>query len=79
MQNLVQNIVQNLEKKREPLCTCLISIWLFLDQISFKQRKSQNVEFISILFSFLLKKIWKYPKFFGEYPGTNQNLIAHVL
>ena len=24
-------------------------------------------------------KSWKYPKFFKENPGTNQNFITHVL
>ena len=50
------------------LCTCLISMAVFRSTQRFqalKQRRSQNIKLISILFSFKLKRtFWKYPKFF---------------
>ena len=56
------------------LCTCLILM------AHLNQSRSQDIKLISILFSFQLKNnFWKYPIFFGENMGTNQNFIAHVL
>ena len=60
------------------LCFCLFQ-WLFFDQISFETKQKSKYKVDLILFSFQLIKIfWKYPKFFGENPGTNQNLTEHV-
>ena len=60
------------------LCTCLISMAL-LNQIIFKQSRSQIIKLISIFFHFNWKIILcKYSEFFGENPGTYQNFIAQV-
>ena len=52
---------------------------MFLDQISFetKQKSKYKVDF-NFIFISIEKIFWKYPNFFGENPGTNQNFIAHV-
>jgi len=62
------------------VCVLVLFQWLFLDQISFetKQKSKYKVDFN---FNFILieeKIFWKYPKFYGEDSGTNQNFIAHV-
>ena len=57
------------------LCACLIFQWLFLDQISFE---TTEVDF-NFIFISIEKIFWKYPKYFGKNPGTNRNIIAHVL
>ena len=42
-----------------------------------KQRRSQNFIFqFNLIFISIRKIFWKYPNFFGENPGTNQNFIA---
>ena len=63
------------------LCVCLISIVISTDQISFetKQKSKYKVDFNFIFISIEKNIFWKYPKFFGENPGTNQNFTAHVL
>ena len=63
------------------LCTCLISMAISLDQISFetKQKSKYKVDFNFNFISIEKKIFWKYPKLFGENPGTNQIFIAHVL
>ena len=42
-------------------------------------RSKYEVDFNFILISIEKKIFWKYHKFFGENPGTNQNFLAHVL
>ena len=53
-------------------CTVLFQ-WLFLDQISFatKHKSKYQVDFNFIFISIEKKIFWKYPKCFGENPGTN--------
>ena len=48
---------------------------MFLDQISFetKQKSKYKVDLNFIFISMKKKIFWKYPKFVGENPGTNQN------
>ena len=62
------------------VCICLISI-AFLIQISFetRQKSKYKADFNLIFISFEKEIFWKYPRFFGENAGTNQNFIAHVL
>jgi len=43
-----------------------------------KQKSKYKVDFNSIFISIEKKILWKYPKYFGENLGTNQNFIAHV-
>ena len=53
------------------LWTCLISMAIFMDQISFETRQKLKIN------GFNWKKIvWKYSKYFGENQETNQNFIT---
>jgi len=55
------------------LCTCLISIAISIDQISFKtDQKSKYRVDLNFIFISTEKIFWKYPKFFGKKSGTNQ-------
>ena len=44
------------------LCTCLISMDISLDQISFETKQKSKYE-VDFNFIFISKLFWKYPKF----------------